>query len=79
MVARDVSLIGKAYVVDKHEYFVWLQVGGASGKEPAHQCKRRKRHEFDPWVGKIPWRRAWLEKKKIALAIPGSCVFLYKL
>ena len=17
------------------------------------------RHEFDPWVGKIPWRRAW--------------------
>ena len=31
--ARDVSLIGKAYVVDKHEYFVWLQVGGASGKE----------------------------------------------
>ena len=59
MVARDVSLIGKAYVVDKHEYFVWLQVGGASGKEPAHQCKRRKRHEFDPWVGKIPWRTVW--------------------
>ena len=20
---------------------------------------RRKRHGFDPWVGKIPWRRAW--------------------
>ena len=18
-----------------------------------------KRHEFNPWVGKIPWRRAW--------------------
>ena len=18
-----------------------------------------KRHEFDPWVGKIPWRRKW--------------------
>ena len=18
-----------------------------------------KRHRFDPWVGKIPWRRAW--------------------
>ena len=29
------------------------------GKEPACQCWRCKRLEFDPWVGKIPWRRAW--------------------
>ena len=21
------------------------------------QCRRHKRHEFDPWVEKIPWRR----------------------
>ena len=33
--------------------------GGASGKEPAHQCRRRKRRGLDPWVRKIPWRRAW--------------------
>ena len=33
--------------------------GGASGKEPACQCKRCKRCGFDPWVGKTPWRRAW--------------------
>ena len=33
--------------------------GGASGNEPACTCRRHKRHEFDPWVGKIPWRRAW--------------------
>ena len=33
--------------------------GGASGKEPVCQCRRRKRHRFDYWVGKIPWRRAW--------------------
>ena len=33
--------------------------GGASGKEPACQCRRRKRRRFDPWLGKIPWRRAW--------------------
>ena len=31
--------------------------GGASGKEPSCQCRRHKRFEFDPWVGKIPWRR----------------------
>ena len=28
--------------------------GGTSGKEPACQCRRRKRRGFDPWVGKIP-------------------------
>ena len=22
-------------------------------------CRKCKRHGFDPWVGKIPWRRAW--------------------
>ena len=27
-----------------------------SGRESACQCKRRR---FDPWVGKIPWRRKW--------------------
>ena len=32
-------------------------LGGASGKELACQCRRHKRHRFDPWVGTIPWRR----------------------
>ena len=30
-----------------------------NGKEPARQCRRHKRHGFDPWVRKIPWRRKW--------------------
>ena len=33
--------------------------GGATGKEPPCQYRRLKKHGFDPWVGKIPWRRAW--------------------
>ena len=32
---------------------------GASGKEPACQCRRHKRHRFSPWIGKISWRREW--------------------
>ena len=32
--------------------------GDAGGKEHACQCRRRKGHSFNPWVGKIPWRRA---------------------
>ena len=33
--------------------------GGGSGKEPACQCRRLKRRAFDPWLRKIPRRRAW--------------------
>ena len=34
--------------------------GGFSSKEPICQCTRHQRCGFDPWVRKIPWRRAWL-------------------
>ena len=30
-----------------------------SGKEFACQLRRHRRHGFDHWVGKIPWRRTW--------------------
>ena len=28
-----------------------------SGEESVYQCSN---HKFDPWDGKIPWRRKWL-------------------
>ena len=43
--------------------------GGTSGKEPACQCRRRKRCGFDPWVGKIPWRRKW---RPTPVLLPGE-------
>ena len=33
--------------------------GGASGEEHACQRRRRKGHSLNPWVGKIPCKRAW--------------------
>ena len=33
--------------------------GSASGKESACQCRRCKRHGFNPWIGMIPWSRKW--------------------
>ena len=30
--------------------------GGSDSKE---SCLQRRRHRFDPWIGKIPWRRKW--------------------
>ena len=44
-------------------------LGGASGEEPTCPCRRRKRHGFDPWVGKLPWRRAW---KPTPVFLPGE-------
>ena len=44
---------------------VWVCVlymdfpGDANCKESACQCRKGKRSGFDPWVGKILWRRAW--------------------
>ena len=42
---------------------------GASGKEPACQSRRQKRWEFDPWVGKIPWRR---KRQPTPVFLPGE-------
>ena len=39
---------------DEHHYLYGS--GGSSGKESTCQCRRRKGHGFNPWVGKIPWR-----------------------
>ena len=44
--------------------------GGARGKGLACQHRKHKRRGFDPWVGKIPWRRAWQPTPVILLAEP---------
>ena len=36
---------------------LWGLLRWLSSKEPALQCRRHRRHGFDPWVGKIHWRR----------------------
>ena len=33
--------------------------GDTSDKVPACHCRRLKKCWFDPWIRKIPWRRAW--------------------
>ena len=40
-----------------------------SGKEPACLCKRHNRLRFQPWVRKIPWRRAW---QPTPIFLPGE-------
>ena len=53
---------------EKSWLYIWRFCfpGGASGKEPACQCKR---HRFYPWVGKIPWRK---ERQPTPVFLPGE-------
>ena len=41
----------------------------SSGKEPAYQFMRLKRHRLDPCVGKIPWRSA---QQPTPISLPGE-------
>ena len=43
--------------------------GGARGKESTCQGRRHKRYRFNPWVGKIPWKKAW---QPTAIFFPGE-------
>jgi len=43
--------------------------GGTSGKESSCQCRRHKRRTFNPWVRKVPWRRAW---QPTPIFLPGE-------
>ena len=45
---------------------------GASSKEPTCQRRKCQRCEFDPWVGKIPWRRARQPTPVSLLEEPGG-------
>ena len=40
-----------------------------SGKDSTCQCRKCKRHRFNPWVGNIPWRRKW---QPIPVFLPGK-------
>ena len=58
--ANKLKFISLSMIWIIHDYklclHVYLGKGLLSGKESACQCRG---HEFDPWVGKIPWRRKW--------------------
>ena len=55
-ISTDTSATNANYGLPK-----WL-----SGKESSRQCKR---HEFDPGVGKIPWKRKW---QLSSIFLPGN-------
>ena len=55
-----VSLMGLPRVTNKAlNPICWASWVVLVVKEPICQCRRHKRCGFNPWVGKIPWKREW--------------------
>ena len=52
-----------------HDWSDLAAAGGTVGKELACQCRRCKRHRFDPWVRKFTWSRKW---QPISESLPGE-------
>ena len=52
--------------MDRYTTFC-LSIRGFPGG--ASQCRRHKKHGFNPWAGKIPWKRAW---QPIPVFLPGE-------
>ena len=48
-----------SYVFNNSNFFRVGFPGSASGKEPTSQCRSQKRHRYNPWVWKTPWKRKW--------------------
>ena len=65
---KKIHFISHAYFLSvccAHLYSSPLHVGlprwlsGKKKKRSTCQCRKCKRHEFNPWVRKIPWGRKW--------------------
>ena len=56
--SQSTTLSSLCYTATFHAHIL-TSPDGASGKESAYQYRRCRRHRFYPWVGKMPWRRAW--------------------
>ena len=61
--SRDISLPTKVCLV---KAMIFFPVGGSDGKASCLQCGRPG---FDPWVGKILWRRQW---EPTTVLLPGK-------
>ena len=63
----DINLLSTYYML--HPVYILEFPWWFHGKESTCQYRRRKRHGFDPWVRKIPWKRKW---QPIPAFLPGK-------
>ena len=68
--SRNAIDMGKTFMIKLVKFKEILRASQVGcGKEPPCQCRRHKRCGFDPWVGKISWRRKW---QSTPVSLPGK-------
>ena len=70
-VERQLTKIQRSFKV---QMFIKMETeegfpGGSVAKEPTCPCRKCRRCTFDPWIGKISWRKKW---QPIPIALPGK-------
>ena len=50
-------------------YYLFVTISDVKWLPKRHQLRKSKRLRFNPWVGKIPWRRAW---QPMSIFLPGE-------
>ena len=51
--------MGRKFKKEGIYIYVYTLLRWLSDKESVCQCRKCKRHRFNPWVRKIPWKRKW--------------------
>ena len=67
--AKQLFLVSMVSQIKETNLCVCAKSFWQSSKEPAYQRGRLWRCRFDPWVGKIPWRRA---RQPTPVALPAE-------
>ena len=63
--STKVNSVSNRILITCYEDNIWIP-WWLKGTEPTCQCWR---HGFNPWIGKIPWRRKW---QSTAVFLPGE-------
>ena len=59
---KSVTITHQMFLIALRERFgkiYYCFPGGTCDKELTCQCRKHKKSRFDPWVGKISWKRKW--------------------
>ena len=67
--AQNDDIFPKNILRKIHVNFIWMVAYRESEVWELGKYRKRKRHGFDPWVGKIPWRRA---RQPTPVFLPGE-------
>ena len=70
LTSSSIKIVSEHQINQKTSWILLMKLPSwLGGKESACQCRRLR---FDPWIGKIPWRRKWQPTSVFCWEIPWT-------